>query len=166
MAAVTESHMNGLDTELFATDWFLTDEQKALRERLIQICEEKIRPLAAENDKNLTFPRISLEALAEDGFLGLLLPKEWGGLGQNHVMYNVVTETLARYGDASCAMCYVMHIGAVEAIKLRATPYLIDNYLKKVKDGFIGTLSYSDPETGSHFWYPIASGARKVDGGY
>ena len=81
-------------------------------------------------------------------------------------MYNVVTETLARYGDASCAMCYVMHIGAVEALKLRATPYLIDNYLKKVKDGFIGTLSYSDPETGSHFWYPIASGARKVDGGY
>ena len=81
-------------------------------------------------------------------------------------MYNVVTETLARYGDASCAMCYVMHIGAVEALKLRATPYLIDKYLKKVKDGFIGTLSYSDPETGSHFWYPIASGARKVDGGY
>ena len=81
-------------------------------------------------------------------------------------MYNVVTETLARYGDASCAMCYVMHIGAVEALKLRATPYLIEKYLKKVKDGFIGTLSYSDPETGSHFWYPIASGARKVDGGY
>ncbi len=63
-------------------------------------------------------------------------------------------------------MCYVMHIGAVEALKLRATPYLIEKYLKKVKDGFIGTLSYSDPETGSHFWYPIASGARKVDGGY
>ena len=120
MAAVTESHMNGLDRELFEPDWFLTDEQKALRERLIEICEEKIRPLAAENDATLTFPRISLEALAEDGFLGLLLPKEWGGLGQNHVMYNVVTETLARYGDASCAMCYVMHIGAVEALKLRA----------------------------------------------
>ncbi|MDX6563314.1 MAG: hypothetical protein QOD65_3128, partial [Gaiellales bacterium] len=82
MAAVTESHMNGLDRELFEPDWLLTDEQKALRERLIEICEEKIRPLAAENDRTLTFPRISLEALAEDGFLGLLLPKEWGGLGQ------------------------------------------------------------------------------------
>ena len=46
-------------------------------------------------------------------------------------MYNVVTETIARYGDASCAMCYVMHIGAVEALKLRATPYLIDKYLKQ-----------------------------------
>ena len=45
MAAVTESHMNGLDRELFEPDWCLTDEQKALRERLIEICEEKIRPL-------------------------------------------------------------------------------------------------------------------------
>ncbi len=167
MAAVTESHMNGLDRELFEPDWCLTDEQKALRERLIEICEKKIRPLAAENDAHAHVPARSRSRRSRaDGFLGLLLPKEWGGLGQNHVMYNVVTETLARYGDASCAMCYVMHIGAVEALKLRATPYLIDKYLKKVKDGFIGTLSYSDPETGSHFWYPIASGARKVDGGY
>ena len=63
MAAVTESHMNGLDRELFEPDWLLTDEQRALRERLIEICEEQIRPLAAENDENLTFPRISLEAL-------------------------------------------------------------------------------------------------------
>ena len=166
MATVApESAMAGLDP-MFQPEWFLDGEQLALLERLKEICEETIRPLAAENDRTLTFPRKSLEALAADGFLGLMLPKEWGGLGQNHVMYAHVTETIARYGDASCAMCYVMHIGAVEALKLRATPYLIDKYLKKVKDGLIGTLSYSDPETGSHFWYPIASGARRVDGGF
>ena len=165
MATVTESAMNGLDP-MFQPDWYLDDEQLALLERLKEICEETIRPLAAENDRTLTFPRKSLEALAADGFLGLMLPKEWGGLGQNHVMYANVTETIARYGDASCAMCYMMHTGAVEALKLRATPYLIENYLKKVREGLIGTLSFSDPETGSHFWYPIASGARRVDGGF
>ena len=95
-----------------------------------------------------------------------MLPEEWGGLGQSHLFYNVVVETLARYGDASAAMCYVMHIGAVEALRLRATPYLIDKYLKRVREGLIGTLSYSDPETGSHFWYPMSSGARSVDGGF
>jgi alkylation response protein AidB-like acyl-CoA dehydrogenase len=166
MATVApESAMAGLDP-MFQPDWFFTDEQLRLLERLKEICEETIRPLAAENDRTLTFPRKSLEALGPDGFLGLMLPKEWGGLGQNHVMYAAVTETIARHGDASCAMCYVMHIGAVEALKLRATEYTIEKYLKKVKDGLIGTLSYSDPETGSHFWYPIASGARQVDGGY
>jgi alkylation response protein AidB-like acyl-CoA dehydrogenase len=165
MATVAESAMNGLDP-MFQPDWYLTEEQRGLLERLKEICEETIRPLAAENDRTLTFPRASLEALGPDGFLGLMLPKEWGGLGQNHVMYANVTETIARYGDASAAMCYVMHVGAVEALKLRATPQLIDKYLKRVREGLIGTLSYSDPETGSHFWYPIASGARRVDGGF
>ena len=56
MAAVTESHMNGLDPELFEPDWFLTDEQKALRERLIEICEKEIRPRAAENDAEAHVP--------------------------------------------------------------------------------------------------------------
>ena len=140
--------------------------QLALREKLIEICQKEIRPRAKGNDAGLIFPRESLEALGPDGFLGLLLPVEWGGLAQNHVTYAMVTETLARYGDPSCAMCYVMHTGAVEALKLSGSQYVIDKYLSKLRDGLIGTLSYSDPETGSHFWYPIASGARKVDGGY
>ncbi len=150
----------------FDAEWLLTPRQRELRQRLIDICHDTIRPLAARNDAELRFPRASLEALAPDGFLGLMLPEEWGGLGQNHLFYNMVVETLARFGDASAAICYVMHIGAVEALRLRATPYIIDRYLKRVREGLIGTLSYSDPETGSHFWYPIASGARRVDGGF
>ena len=56
-------------------------------------------------------------------------------------------------------MCYVMHIGAVEALRLCANEYQVETYLKKVvPERRIGTLSYSDPETGSHFWYPMASG--------
>ncbi|HZS89362.1 MAG TPA: acyl-CoA dehydrogenase family protein [Chloroflexota bacterium] len=156
---------SGLTRE-FDADWLLTPEQLQLKQRLIDICHDTIRPLAAENDKNLTFPRKSLEALGPDGFLGLMLPKEWGGLAQNHLFFNIVVETIARYGDASCAMCYVMHIGAVETLRLRATPYFVDHYFKRLREGLIGTLSYSDPETGSHFWYPMASGARRVDGGF
>ena len=75
-------------------------------------------------------------------------------------------ETIARYGCASTAMCYVMHIGAVNAIMLRPTPELIDKYIRPLEPGKIGTLSYSDPETGSHFWYPISSGAERSNGGF
>ena len=63
-------------------------------------------------------------------------------------------------------MCYVMHIGAIVGIMLRPTSELIDKYIRPLNTGKIGTLSYSDPETGSHFWYPISSGAETVDGGY
>ena len=75
-------------------------------------------------------------------------------------------ETIARYGCASTAMCYVMHIGAVQAIMLRPTPELVDKYIRPLNTGLIGTLSYSDPETGSHFWYPVSSRAERLNGGY
>jgi alkylation response protein AidB-like acyl-CoA dehydrogenase len=59
-----------------------------------------------------------------------------------------------------------MHCGAVNAIMLRPTEALIDKFIRPLNSGKIGTLSYSDPETGSHFWYPISSGAERVNGGY
>jgi len=147
-------------------DWVLTDRQKELRAMLIELCEKEMRANAKRSDDELLFPRRNLELLGEHGFLALTVPEEYGGLGENHVAYAMTCETIARYGCASTAMCYVMHIGAVNAIMLRPTPELIDKYIRPLNSGKIGTLSYSDPETGSHFWYPISSGAEKVNGGF
>src|SRR5215472_7267553 len=147
-------------------DWLLTDRQKELRSLLIELCEQEMRENAKRSDDELKFPRRNLELLGEHGFLALTVPEEYGGLGQDHVAYSMVCETIARYGCASTAMCYVMHIGAVNAIMLRATPALVDKYIRPLNSGKIGTLSYSDPETGSHFWYPISSGAERVNGGF
>ena len=147
-------------------DWVLTDRHKELRATLIDLCQQEMRENAKRSDDELKFPRRNLELLGEHGFLALTVPEEYGGLGENHVAYSMVCETIARYGCASTAMCYVMHMGAVNAIMLRATPALIDKYIRPLNSGKIGTLSYSDPETGSHFWYPISSGAQRVNGGF
>jgi len=147
-------------------DWVLTDRHKELRATLIELCQQEMRDNAKRSDDELKFPRRNLELLGEHGFLALTVPEEYGGLGENHVAYSMVCETIARYGCASTAMCYVMHMGAVNAIMLRATPALVDKYIRPLNSGKIGTLSYSDPETGSHFWYPISSGAERVNGGY
>ncbi len=147
-------------------DWLLTDRQQALRDTLIELCERELRANAKRFDDTLEFPRRNLELLGEHGFLALTVPEEYGGLGEDHVAYAMTCETIARYGCSSTAMCYVMHMGAVNAIMLRPTPYLVDTYIRPLNSGKIGTLSYSDPETGSHFWYPISSGAERVDGGF
>ena len=73
-----------------------------------------MRANAKRSDDELLFPRRNLELLGEHGFLALTVPEEYGGLGENHVAYSMVCETIARYGCASTAMCYVMHIGAVQ----------------------------------------------------
>jgi alkylation response protein AidB-like acyl-CoA dehydrogenase len=142
-------------------DWILTDRQKELRETLISLCEKEMRANAKRSDDELLFPRRNLELLGEHGFLALTVPEEYGGLGENHVAFAMTCETIARYGCASTAMCYVMHMGAVAALMLRPTPELIDKYIRPLNNGLIGTLSYSDPETGSHFWYPVSSRAER-----
>src|SRR3989440_2572824 len=147
-------------------DWVLTDRQKELRELLIELCEKEMRTNAKISDDELKFPRRNLELLGEHGFLGLTVPTEYGGLGQDHVAYAVTCETVARYGCASTAVGYVMHMGAVATLTLRPTPALIDKYIRPLNSGKIGPLSYSDPETGSHFWYPISSGAERSNGGF
>src|SRR5690242_21884481 len=130
------------------------------------LCEKELRANAKRSDDELKFPRRNLEVLGEHGFLALTVPTEYGGLGEDHVAYAMTCETIARYGCASTAMCYVMHMGAVNAIMLRATDELIDRYIRPLNSGKIGTLSYSDPETGSHFWYPVSSRAERLNGGY
>src|SRR5919197_842846 len=148
-------------------DWVLTERQKELRAKLIELCEKEMRANAKRSDDELLFPRRNFEVLAEHGFLGLTVPEEYGGLGENHVAFTMVCETLARYGCASTAMCYVMHIGAVATIMLRPTAELIEKYIRPMNPEVkIGTLSYSDPETGSHFWYPFSSKAEKSNGGF
>jgi alkylation response protein AidB-like acyl-CoA dehydrogenase len=148
--------------------WLLTDKQKDLQAKLIELSRTTLRDNAVESDKKLLFPRKNFEALAKLGMLGLIAPKELGGMGENHVAAAMAVETIARYGCASTAMCYTMHLGAVAAACLRHhNNETVKNVLRRLdKDVFIGTLSYSDPETGSHFWYPVSSGAERVDGGW
>ncbi|MDQ3145327.1 MAG: acyl-CoA/acyl-ACP dehydrogenase, partial [Actinomycetota bacterium] len=147
-------------------DWLLTERQQELRTTLIELCEQEMRANAKRFDDTLEYPRRNLELLGQHGFLALTVPERYGGLGQDHMAFSMVCETIARYGCASTAMCYVMHMGAVNAIMLRPTDELIDTYIRPLNEGKIGTLSYSDPETGSHFWYPISSGAERVNGDF
>lgn len=149
-------------------EWLLTPRQKQLQTKLIDVCQSTLRENAIESDRKLLYPRKNFEALAQLGLLGLLVPQEWGGLGENHSCAAMVVETIARYGCPSTAMCYTMHIGAVAAAMLRCYENsTIQNLMRRLdQEVLVGTLSYSDPETGSHFWYPISSGAERVDGGW
>ena len=58
------------------------------------------------SDQQYEFPYKNMEALASQGILGLIIPKEFGGLGQSHVCAAMVVETIARYGCPSTAMVY------------------------------------------------------------
>lgn len=149
----------------FDPEWLLTEKQKKLRDDLIELCRVKIRPHAIHCDKVYEFPRESLDAIAELGLLGLVVPKELGGLGESHRFAAVIVETIARYGCPSTAMVYTMHLGACSTVLFRYhdNPKLKDLLSRLDKDKLVGTLSYSDPATGGHFWFPLSSKVKSLD---
>ena len=148
--------------------WLLSDRQRELQQRLVDLCRRVLRENAVESDRKLIFPRKNFDALAELGLLGLLVPRELGGMGESHLCAAMVTETIARYGCPSTAMCYTMHNAAVAAALLRhhGNAAICDIMRRVDRDVLVGTLSYSDPETGGHFWYPVSSGAERVADGW
>ncbi|XP_068236172.1 uncharacterized protein [Palaemon carinicauda] len=154
----------GLGSE-YDPDWVLTEEQKKIRDELIDLCRRKIRPQAVDCDQNYTFPRESMNALAELGLLGLAVPKELGGKGQNHVCMAMVVETIARYGCPSTAMVYTMHLLASVLLCLKHhDSQEIQQLLSRLdRDKMVGTIAFSDPATGGHFWYQISCKSKMLD---
>ena len=157
----------GLDYE-FDPLWFLTPEQLELQQRLIEVCHDVIRPNAIEADRTGEYPRTSLKALAELGLLAVIVPEKYGARGENHVGTLMVTETIARYGCPSTALIYMMHMVAVAALVYRAKDNSeIQGLLRRIdSDCLVGTASYTDPETGGHFWYPKISSSERVAEGW
>jgi alkylation response protein AidB-like acyl-CoA dehydrogenase len=157
----------GLDDE-FDPDWFLSAEQKDLQKELMEVCRTVLRPNAIELDKTNGYPRANLEALAKLRLLAAIAPKEFGARAENHVGITMIAETIARYGCPSTALIYMMHMVAVAGLVYRAkgNPE-IESLLRRIdSECLVGTASYTDPETGGHFWYPKMSGAKRVDGGW
>ena len=54
--------------------WILTDHQKKLQAKLIELCASDMRVNAVESDKKLIYPRKNFKLLAEHGFRALRLP--------------------------------------------------------------------------------------------
>lgn len=161
------ARLNGLTAE-FDPDWFLTDDQRALRADLVEVCHDVIRPQAIESDKTGAYPWASIEALADLRILGAIVPGRYGGRGENHVGAVMILETLARHGCPATAVIYMMHLAAVAGLLFRAGGNApAQDILRRMdSDVLIGSASYTDPETGGHFWYPKISSVKRTEKGW
>ena len=152
----------------FDPTWFLSDEDRALEAEIIDACQRVIRPLAIEVDRTGAYPRASVDELGRLRLLAMVAPERYGCRASSHVQVLMATEAIARYGCPSTAVIVMMHLVAVGGLVVRAHGNPEIEQLLRRMDGeaLIGTASYTDPETGGHFWYPKTSGAERVADGW
>jgi alkylation response protein AidB-like acyl-CoA dehydrogenase len=133
-----------------------------LRAQVRSIVDEVIRPNADRVDREGIFPRENLKVLARAGWNGVLLPKDLGGLGLDHVAFAIAAEEIGR-ACASTALVYVMHVGAAQTIALYGSADQRDRWLRPARDGLIGTYSTSEKASGGHWWFNFSEAARSAE---
>lgn len=134
-----------------------------LKDTAAAVAQAHLAPRASEIDRDGRWPRENFEALAQAGLLGLMVPREHGGLGQGFVGLVLVVEELAR-ACSSTALCFGMHCVASKVISVQATEEQAHRYLEPIARGeHVTTLALSEPGTGVHFYLPRAS-FRAADG--
>jgi alkylation response protein AidB-like acyl-CoA dehydrogenase len=144
-------------------EWSFSPEQRAIAAVADEIGREVLEPNAEELDRTGMYPRANLLHTARAGLNGIVLPVAYGGLGLDHVSYALVAHTLARY-CASTTMVYVMHMTAAQTVCLAGDESQRRRLLPPIRDGMLGSLAFSEPATGSHFWYCISQARRDGDG--
>jgi isovaleryl-CoA dehydrogenase len=100
----------------------LTTMQHAWQERTAELSTRAIGPRAAEYDRKAAFPRESLHALRDAGLWAMRVPQRAGGRGLDLVTTCLIVEEVAKKCP-STAMCFKMHLEAMEAISQMPTAY-------------------------------------------
>ena len=74
----------------------LTEEELELQKIYKEYADERIRPHTLESDKGLFSVEPLLKEMHELGFCGIVIPKEYGGLGSSYVHYVLAVEELSK----------------------------------------------------------------------
>src|SRR5215831_5126454 len=89
-------------------DFSYTDELLEIKRIAREFAENEIRPHILEWDENQIFPRDALKELGALGFLGILIPVEYGGAGLGYLEYATIVEELSRV-DGSIGISVAAH---------------------------------------------------------
>lgn len=75
--------------------FYLTDEQRMIRDLARKVARDKIAPVAAHHDETETYPAEVMKVLAEQGLLGIWIPEAYGGTGMGALAVSLVAEEIA-----------------------------------------------------------------------
>lgn len=144
----------------------LTDEQKAIQEAARDFALGEVDPIVEECDEAQRFPMDVMKKAGELGFLGIIIPEEFGGAGLGYVEYVSVITELSRI-DPSVGISIAAHnsLGTNHIFKFGDDSQRRRWVIPLASGEKIAAWSLTEPDAGSD-----AAGTRtkaeKVDGGW
>jgi butyryl-CoA dehydrogenase len=131
-------------------DFDLKEHQQMIKETARDFAEKEIKPVAPKFDEESAFPSGIIKKLGELGFLGMMVPEEYGGAALDCVGYAIAVEEISR-GDASVGITMSVHNSLVcQPLLDHGTDEQKKKYLPDLVQGKkLGAFSLTEPEAGS-----------------
>ena len=127
----------------------LTEEQVELLKLVKEFVDEQIIPVAQELEHKDEYPQQIVDQMKEMGIFGLMIPEEYGGLGESLLTYALCVEEIAR-GWMPVSGIINTHFIVAYMILKHGTDEQKQHYLPKMATGEIrGAFSMSEPGLGS-----------------
>lgn len=130
-------------------DFSLTKEQEMLKKLSEQFAVNELEPVAAEVDESHTFPEENFKKMAELGFTGIGVPRQYGGSEGGALEKVIAVSEFAKVCMASAAILSI-HLIAPQAINRYGTEEQKQKYLPRLtRGGELGAFALTEPDAGS-----------------
>ncbi|WP_336955640.1 acyl-CoA dehydrogenase family protein [Acinetobacter johnsonii] len=126
------------------------EEQVLIQDMAKSFAQEQIKPYASEWDRHGTFPAQALQQMGQLGFMGMLVPEEWGGSATGNLAYVLALEEIAAADGATSAIMSVHNsVGCVPILKFGTEAQKQQFLVPLAKGEMIGAFALTEPHTGS-----------------
>ena len=144
----------------------LTEFQTEILATVRQFVDKEVIPNAPELERTDTYPQDIVDQMREMGLFGLMIPEEYGGLGESLLTYALCVEELAR-GWMSVSGVINTHFIVAYMLRQHGTQAQKEHYLPRMATGEVrGAFSMSEPELGSDVAAIRTRAKRNSDGTY
>ncbi|MEO6795139.1 MAG: acyl-CoA dehydrogenase family protein [Mycobacterium sp.] len=144
----------------------LTESQTEIMTTVREFVDKEVIPHAAEFERADAYPQDIVDGMRRLGLFGLMIPEEYGGLGESLLTYALCVEELAR-GWMSISGVINTHFIVAYMLRQHGTDEQKQRYLPAMATGDVrGAFSMSEPDLGSDVAAIRTRATPTPDGGY
>ena len=131
-------------------DFTLSKKHEMARQLFKEFAETEVAPLAQETDETEQFPEETVKKMGKSGFLGIPVPKEYGGQGCDILTYVMCVEELSKVCGTTGVIVSAHTSLCVDPIQTYGTPEQKAKYLPDLASGKkLGAFGLTEPGAGT-----------------
>ncbi len=131
-------------------EYSFSDEQLAVQQMARDFAQNKVKPLAAELDRESRYPRELVEEMAGLNLLGMCVSEEFGGAGMDMLSYVLALEEISKACASTGVIMSVNNSLVCEPIKSFGTEAQKKKYLTPLAKGEkLGCYALTEPNAGT-----------------